>query len=104
MPYDHEHHGGGGGDDPRHKGIEEVAAATLDALGILAKSKGLCLDCMALQMSGSSLALFALQQDAIDHKTGKVDPDKLQLVIQAVTDVAMKYAAQTVAGYKARKG
>lgn len=104
MPFDHHDHGGGGGDDPSHAPIEAVAAATLDALGILAKAKGLCLDCMALQMAGSSLALFLLQQGAINHETGDVDPGRLQAIMQAVSDVAMKYAGRTVEGYKARKG
>lgn len=105
MPFDHHDHGGEPDhNDPRHQGIEVVVAATLDALGILAKAKGLCLDCMALQMAGSSLALFLLQQGAINHETGDVDPGKLQAIMQAVSDVAMKHAGRTVEGYKARKG
>ena len=105
MPYDENHHGGEPDhNDPRHEPIEAVAAATLEALGGLAKAKGLCLDCMALQMAGSSLALFLLQQGAINHETGDVDPDKLQSIMQGVIDVAMKHAGRTVEGYKARKG
>lgn len=104
MPFDHHDHGGGGGDDPSHAPIEVVVAATLDALGNLAKAKGLCLDCTALQIAGSSLALFLLQQGAINHETGDVDPGRLQAIMQAVSDVAMKHAAQTVEGYRARKG
>lgn len=104
MPFDHHDHGGGGGDDPRHAPIETVVAATLDALGNLAKAKGLFLDCTAMQLAGTSLALFLLQQGAINHETGDVDPDKLQSIMQGVMDVAMKHAGRTVEGYKARKG
>ncbi len=104
MPYDHEHRGGGGGNDPRHDGIEQVVTTTLETLGMLTRKHGYCLDCMALQMAGSSLALFAIQQEAISIETGEVNQEKLQVLVQAVMDVAMEYAGKSVEGYKARKG
>lgn len=104
MPYDQEHHGGPGGDDPRHAPIELVVISTLEALGGLGKTKGLCMDCMALQTAGASLAIFALQQGVINDETGEVHTEDLQALMQAVTDVAMRYVARTVEGNKARKG
>lgn len=103
MPYDHNDHGGPSGDDPQHALIGTVVLATLDALGNLAKAKGLCIDCTALQIAGSSLALFMLQQGVVNHETGEVHVGRMEALLQAVTDVALKDAANTVEGYKARK-
>ena len=103
MPYDHHHGGGPDRNDPQHEPIEVVVAATLDALGALAKAKGLCLDCTAMQLAGSSVALFMLQEGVVNHETGEVHVGRMEALMQAVMDVAMKHAAQTVEGYKARK-
>lgn len=105
MPFDNHDYGGGGGGngDDHHKGIPTVAAASLDAVGILAKSKGLCLDCMALQMASASLALFFLQQEVVNKETGEPDIDGVQSLLQVVMDFAMREIAITVEARKAGK-
>lgn len=104
MPFDHEDHGGGGGGDPRHQMIPEIARATMEAVGAAAKGRGLCLECMALQMAGSSMAVFLLQQDVADMDTHEINVALVQRLIQAITDVAMGEVKLVLDEHKARKG
>jgi len=102
MPYDHEHLGGGRPEDPRHKPIYMVALAGMDALGRVGKAQGLCMDCLALQTAGMALAVLLIQQGAVSLDTGNPEPEKVESLLQAVIDIAMKEAADTARARKER--
>ena len=104
MPFDAHVRGGGGGGDPQHKMIPEIARATMEAVGAAAKMRGLCLECMALQMAGTSMAVFLLQQDAVNMDTREINADLVQRLTQAVMDIAMSEVAIVLDEHKARKG
>lgn len=104
MPFDHDMSRDGGGGDDRHRPIRHLVQVALEALGEEGGRRKLCLDCLALNIAGGSMALFLLQQEAVDIKTGALNEDLLQRLIQRVMDVAMEEASLVLREHKARKG
>jgi hypothetical protein len=104
MPFDHDMSRGGGGGDDRHRPIRHLVQIALEALGGEGRRRKLCLDCLALNMAGGSMALFLLQQEAVDIKTGALNEDLLRRLIQKVMDVAMEEVQAVVAHDRQERG
>ena len=70
MPFDEEPEHGGGGDDPRHSGIEELAAMLVKVSRQTAKREGKCANCtveaMLLLIMGKRV--FSIQRDYGDDE------------------------------------
>ena len=100
MAFDHAPSGGGGPDrnDRRHAPVRGLVRRVLQALGAAGKHTDLCMECLAVQTAASSLALLLMQQDAVDLDTGEINHDRMQRIMQAVTDIAMAEIEDVVSG------
>jgi L-rhamnose isomerase len=104
MPLDQHNHGGGGGGDRRHDLIPEIARTTIEAVGISAKKAGICMECLALQLAGASMANFLMQQNAVNMKTRDLDADLIQRLTQAIINVAMDEVGKVLDAHQRREG
>lgn len=104
MPFDHETGGGANPNDPRHEPIWDLVTIAVEALGAEGKKRNLCMSCLARQSAGTALALFLMQQDAVNLDTGEIDTDEAERLVQHVLDKAMDEIGRTIEGRKLRKG